>query len=150
MYNKHRKTSFKALEPFLKVVEQNDGYAKFTSEGFMDLVIEKTWEVDPEGNPVYSICQYGEMNGDLMRDPEMTFGVDWNQGTVLPLSYRNDYLGINIEYIVYRNGKAVGYLRKWLCDGDEFLWVWGKDIKDQGFSPEKFKAFSFDITEWNI
>ena len=150
MNNKHRTTTFKALAPFLRVVEQEGGYAKFTAKGYMDLTIEKTWETDPEGNPVYSICHYGEMNGDLMRDPEMTFGVDWEKGTVLPMSFRNDYMGIDIEYFVWKNGLATGIRWGWFRDGDEFLWTWGKNIAEQGFTPENFKAMSYDIQEWNI
>ena len=147
---KHGTTNFKALESFLKVVEQNDGYAKFTAEGYMDLTIEKTWETDHEGNPVYSICHYGELNGDLMRDPEMTFSVNWEEKSILPLSYRNDYMGFNIEYFVYRNGKLAGYRPQWLHDGDSFLWTWGKNLKDQGFTPKRYQATAFEEAEWNI
>ena len=147
---KHGKTNFKALEAFLKAVEKNDGYAKFFANGYMPLTIEKTWETDHDGNPVYSICHYGEMNGDLMRDPEMTFSVNWEEKSILPLSYRNDYMGFNIEYFVYRNGKLDGYRPRWLHDGDNFLWTWGQNLKDQGFTPAQNEAMSFDVTEWNI
>jgi len=147
---KHGTTNFKALEPFLKVVEENDGYAKFTAEGYMDLVIEKTWETDHDGNPIYSICHYGVLNGDLMRDPEMTFSVDWNAKTVLPLSFMNDYMGFRMEYFVYANGKVKGYRPRWLHDGDDFLWMWGKNLKEQGFNPATYEAMSFEVYEWNI
>ena len=147
---KHSTTNYKALEAFLKVVEENDGYAKFIAEGYMDLTIEKTWRVDHEGNPVYSICHYDKMNGDLMRDPEMTFSVDWENKTVLPLSYRNDYMGFSIDYFVYRNGKLVGYHPQWLHDGDNFLWTWCKNIAEQGFNPENRKELCSQVVEWNI
>ena len=147
---KHSKTNFKALEPFLKVVEENEGYGKFFAEGYMDLTIEKTWETDFEGNSVYSICHYGEMNGDLMRDPEMTFSVNWNEGRILPLSFRNDYVGFNIEYFVYRNRKVIGYRSHWLHDGDNFLWGWVMSLADQGFTPENHKGASYTVLEWNI
>ena len=147
---KHGTTNFKALEPFLKVVDGNDGYAKFTAAGYMDLTIENTWAFDHEGNPVYSICHYGEMNGDLMRDPEMTFSVNWTEKTILPLSYRQDYLGFNIEYFVYQNGKVAGYHPHWLHDGDRFLRTWVQNLADQGFTPENRKVMSNDIIEWDI
>lgn len=39
-----------------------------------------------------SICHYGELNGDLMRDPEMIFK---KQGDLwIPVYFRNDYMGI--------------------------------------------------------
>ncbi len=147
---KHSTTNFKALEPFLKVVEENEGYAKFVSEGYMDLSMEKLWYSDHEGNPVYSICHYGEMNGDLMRDPEMTFSVNWDEKTILPLSFQNDYMGFYIEYFVYRNGKLAGYRPRWLHDGDDFLWTWGKNLAEQGFTPENRKEQNYTVTEWNI
>ena len=138
---KHGTTNFKALAPFLKVVNENDGYAKFFAKGYMDLTIEKTWETDENGNPVYSICHYGELNGDLMRDPEMTFSVDWENKTILPLSFRNDYMGFSIYYFEYRNGKPTGYVRtSWLHDGDNFLWTWGKNLADQRFTPENHRV----------
>ena len=147
---KHGSTNFKALAPFLKVVDDNDGYAKFTAPGYMDLTIENIWDTDHEGNPVYSICHYGELNGDLMRDPEMTFSVNWKEGTILPLSYRNDYMGFELEYFVYSNGKVKGYRPHWLHDGDNFLWTWGKNIIDQGFKPENRKELISTFTEWDI
>ena len=148
---KHGKTNFKALESFLKVVEENDGYAKFTAKGYMDLVIEKTWLTDEDGNPIYSICHYGEMNGDAMRDPEMEICVDWKEGTILPLSYRNDYMGFTMEYFEYRNGKPCGYYHpRWLHDGDNFLWTWGKNLKDQGFNPDHHKQMKSEIVDWEI
>ena len=142
---KHGKTNFTALEKFLRVVEENNGYAKFTSEGYMDLSMEKLWYTDPEGNPVYSICHYGEMNGDLMRDPEMTFGVNWEEKSILPLSFQNDYMGYYIDYFTYRDGKAVGYRPRWLHDGDDFLWMWGKNLKEQGFDPKVYKNLSYEM-----
>ena len=147
---KHSTTNYKKLAPFLAAVDANDGYSKFLSEGYMDLVIEKTWETDHEGNPVYSICHYGEMNGDLMRDPEMTFSVNHAGKTVLPLSYRNDYMGFYIEYFVYRNGKVVGYRNRWLHDGDNFLQTWCDNLLAQGFVPENSKAMTFNVQEWDI
>ena len=40
------------------------------------------------GPDTYSIAHYGQQNGDLMADPEMTF-----RGDGTPLTYRNDYVG---------------------------------------------------------
>ena len=146
---RHATTNFRALEPFLNVVEENNGYAKFKADGYMDLTIEKIWENDPEGNPVYSICHYSEQNGDAMRYPEMTFGVDWTAKTILPLSYRNDFAYVNINYFVYRHGNLLGYHKHWLHDGDNFLWTWCKNIVDQGFTADNFKTLSYEIVSWD-
>lgn len=140
---KHGTTTYKSLIPFIDTVDANDGYAKFTAEGYMDLTMEAIGYNDFEGNPVYSICHYGEMNGDLMRDPEMTFSVDRENKRILPLSYRNDYMGFFIEYFVYANGKVKGYRPRWLHDGDDFLWTWGKNIEEQGFKADTFKKLSY-------
>lgn len=142
---RHGKTNFQKLESFLKTVEDNNGYAKFNAEGFMDLTIEKTWEQDHEGNPVYSICHYGEQNGDLMRDPEMTVGVNWNEGTILPLTFRNDYMGMLLENFVYRHGELYGYRKHWLHDSDNFLSTWLDNIKEQGFTANNFKTLSYEV-----
>jgi hypothetical protein len=40
-----------------------------------------------------SLCHYGEMNGDLMRDPEMCFFKNMS-GEFFPTYFRNDYLGV--------------------------------------------------------
>lgn len=48
---------------------------KFTAPGYMDLCIEALGYNDHEGRPVYSVAHYGEQNGDLMRDPDVTMGV---------------------------------------------------------------------------
>lgn len=51
----------------------------------------------PRNLPALSICHYGEQNGDAMRDPEMCFEMEIEDGEVKaihPYSYRNDYAGI--------------------------------------------------------
>jgi hypothetical protein len=36
-------------------------------------VVEKLGAVGPRGGPLVSVAHYGELNGDLMADPEMVF-----------------------------------------------------------------------------
>lgn len=133
---KSGKTNYKRLIPFIEKVNENGGYAKFTANGYMDLVIENIGYNDFEGNPVYSIAHYGEMNGDAMRDPEITFSVNEAEKSILPLSFRNDYMGMNVEYFRNQNGR-ISYLSTWLHDGDQFLQTWTQNIIDQGFTPER-------------
>ena len=105
----------------------------------MDLTVEYLHYRDYYGNPVYSITHYGEQNGDAMCDPDMTFSINGEAGTIIPLSYRNDYMGIHQEVIQERRGKMM-YRVSLLKDLDHFLWMWLKNIKDQGFTPDVYEA----------
>lgn len=68
--------------------KQEENYYKLNkSKLFMPLTIEIIYK-----NQI-SICHYGELNGDLMRDPEMVFFRN-NDGDYFPFYFRNDYLGI--------------------------------------------------------
>ena len=60
--------------------------------GFMPLSVECV-DCCPQGR-IISLAHYGELNGDLMCDPEMTFLLR-SDGQVLPLTYRNDYVGVD-------------------------------------------------------
>lgn len=136
---KHGTTNYKTLKPFMIAANKNEGYGKFEADGFMDLVIEKLWYSDIFGNPVYSVAHYGKLNGDAMRDPEITFSVDAKQETVMPLTFLNDYMGIYQEVFTERDGKNL-YSKRLMIDLDDFLWTWTKNIKAQGFNPEKNTA----------
>lgn len=67
------------------------GYAKIhNNHNFMEVVIEKVGNLKGYGE-IISIAHYGEQNGDLMADPEMTFTIVG--GEYYPISFKNDYLG---------------------------------------------------------
>ena len=139
MKSRHATTNYKMIAPFLEVVDKHEGYAKFTATGYMDLSIEELWYSDPFDNPVYSIAHWGEMNGDAMRDPEITFGVNKDKGEILPLSYQNDFaFGYYSEVFFENDGKWL-CRRKTLSSIDDFLNMWLKNIAEQGFSPDKTK-----------
>lgn len=127
---KHATTNFKMLLPFIKEAEKHDGYLKCKSAGFMDLVVEKLYYEDVFNNPVFSISHYGVQNGDAMADPDVTYSVNFETGTVIPLSFRNDYMGIEQE--VFRGDM---YSRKLMTELDDFLWHWLQTIDEQGFKP---------------
>ena len=132
---KHSKTNFKALKPFLDVVDKNEGHRHFKAGGYMDLVIENLYFSDYAGRPVYSISHYGEQNGDLMADPDMEIAVDLDACKIVPRTYRNDYMGIMQEVFVFKNGKTL-YSERLLTDLDGFLWQWLRNIEQQGFKAE--------------
>jgi hypothetical protein len=52
-------------------------YLKIENPTYMELVIEATDESGPCGLPAVSVAHYGEQNGDLMRNPEMCFELDF-------------------------------------------------------------------------
>jgi hypothetical protein len=75
------------LEKLWEFAEKNGGYYKLNND---PTYIPVTIEII-ETNQV-SLCHYGELNGDLMRDPEMVFckqNADW-----FPIYFRNDWMGI--------------------------------------------------------
>lgn len=66
-------------------------YLKFKKDHFDDLIMEKIGEKE------YRIAHYYVQNGDLMRDPQITFRVKEDQREVCILSYAQDNLGIYQE-----------------------------------------------------
>ena len=74
---------------------------RITVPGYLPLSVEEIG-TSGDGHRLVSLCQYGEQNGDLMRDCDLVFTVtDLSDGAAAePVSFRNDYLGIIQE--VYR------------------------------------------------
>ena len=69
-------------------------------------------------------------NGDLMRDPEMTFRVDREKGALEPLTFRQDG-SIQLYQEVYPEpGKWIPKLRS---DLNTFVQQWLKNISQQGY-----------------
>lgn len=96
----------------------------------MPLVLEALYQ---DGTAtVYSLAHYGEQNGDAMRDPDMELKIDHAAGTVEPLTFQNDYMGVYQEVYITRNGQRLYSPRLW-TDLDDFLWHWLQNIAEQGF-----------------
>lgn len=112
---------------------------RIRSGSFMPLSIEDIGP-DGEGRRQISICHYGEMNGDLMRDPEMVF-VFHDRGTDVlaePISYRNDYMGIDQEcYICDRDGKRIQVRPDLKTQFKAFAQMWFRNLHAQGFFSDK-------------
>lgn len=136
---RHATTNYKMILPYIEKIGEIERPIRFKASGFMDLTVESLSYKDYYGNPVYSITHYGEQNGDLMCDPDMTFSINREAGTIIPLSYRNDYMGICQEVIQERKGKMM-YCVSLLKDLDYFLWMWLKNIKGQGFTPDVYEV----------
>lgn len=102
----------------------DDGYLKLdnASGTFIPLVMEKVTD-EPGFTAVYSLAHYGEQNGDLMADPEMTFGESDHE--FYPLSFRNDYVGVYQEVIA----EQVNLKRQ--KELAEFTAIWLMEIVEQ-------------------
>ena len=136
---KHAGSNYRALKPFLEAVEKAGGHAHFTAPGYMDLSIESLGFQDHEGNPVFAMAHYGEQNGDLMADPDMTFSVNATDGTIRPHTFQNDYFGMYQQVFKTVEGKLL-YSQKLLRELDDFLWQWLKNIEMQGFCPDRMEV----------
>ena len=79
---------------------------------------------------VIAVSHTYTQNGDLMRDPEMTFRVDREKGTMEPLTFRQDG-SIQIYQEVYPEpGKWIPKLHR---DLNTFAQQWLKNISEQGY-----------------
>ena len=98
------------------------------NDSFMAVVVECIG-LHAKGR-VFSVAHYGEQNGDLMRDPDVTFLVGEN-GKVHPLTFRNDYFGAEeVAVELHADGKLrvdeqVLYVLVDFCNG------WMKSINEQ-------------------
>ena len=133
--------NYKRLLPFLDAVDEQPEakHFRFTSGGYMPLVIENL-EYTFRGYPVYSMTHYGELNGDPMRDPDMTFWVDRKHGHVIPLSFQQDndpFVGTRYQQVFVDEEH---YYKSLASELDRFLRLWSKNILDQGFSPGQARA----------
>lgn len=98
-------------------------HVKLQSGGFMDLSVEKISE------EVISLAHYGEQNGDLMSDPEMTIKVYPDTRMVEALTIRMDYTGYAAS--VYPAPGIVNLYQK--KNLNQFLATWLRNLKNQGF-----------------
>ena len=108
---------------------------RITVPGYLPLSVEEIG-ISGDGDRLVSLCQYGEQNGDLMRDCDLVFMVTNLPDEVAaePVSYRNDYLGIVQEVYRYdeagRRTHVVSSLKQEL---KEFARDWLATLREQGF-----------------
>ena len=114
-----------------------DGHSavRITVSGFMPLSVEKIG-IDGEGHRLVSLCHYGEQNGDLMRDPDIVFLFQHESHSFIaePVSFRNDYLGLDQEVYRYdETGKRTDLGTKLKSQLREFAQIWFANLNEQGF-----------------
>lgn len=106
------------------------GYLKLdnTSGAFMPVIVERVF-THSGFEEVYSVSHYGKQNGDLMADPDMTFGL--KDEKFYPLSFRNDYAGVDQEVIRDREAAVPQVNLKLQHELTEFADQWLQNIADQ-------------------
>lgn len=135
---RHGTTNYKGLLPFIG--DMGPGkvtHKRYHAAGFMPLVFEYLHYNDYKGRPVYSMTHYGEQNGDAMCDPDLTFSVDSEAGTIEPQTFQNDYMGLYQRVYKQDDEGRTLYSRRLRIDLDEFLWQWLKNIAMQGYQLEQ-------------
>ena len=136
---KHATTNYRMIRPFLDAVDASPEHSRrFLSGAYMPLSMEYLGYTF-RGGKVYAIAHYGEQNGDMMRDPDMTISIDHKAGTVDPLTYQNDYMGQYSEVYGTSDDGRETYRPQLRADLDRFLWQWLKNIQDQQFSPDVYE-----------
>lgn len=106
-----------------------------TNRAFMPVSVEKIFEEKRSGVLFehFSVCHYYEQNGDLMRDPEMTFiKVNTAIGAkIFPAYFRQDNIAKE-EFSIWRDetGKILT-IKKLQADHTSFANLWMRNIRDQ-------------------
>ena len=112
-----------------------DQAVKLTVDGYMPLTIERIG-TSGEGHKLVALAHTGLQNGDVMYDPEMVFRfIDWDGAQIAePISFRNDYMGINQEVYRYNGeGKATHVNTRLKAELKSFSRTWFRNLKEQGF-----------------
>jgi len=104
---------------------------RLTVEGFMPLSIEYIG-LGPRGGLLVSVMHFYTQHGDLMRDPDLVVEVMVPSEEWLPVSYRQDSIGLYQEAVsVEEDGLKV---RSRLVDDlKQFMQLWDRNLHEQGF-----------------
>lgn len=115
-----------------KYFQTRGSYARIdNSDGnYMPVSVEKLFHI-PTFDDHFVISHAYELNGDLMRDPEMEFAV--KDGEFFPITFRQDDCSILQEVLIYRDsdGKPIRYNPRLQKDLVEFAEMWMQNINIQ-------------------
>lgn len=124
-----------------EIIKQRGGFDSLIAQGkaikvlnppYMALCIEHIG-TGPHGLPMISVAHYGEQNGDAMRDPDMVFEVGGDLVGWSPVSFRNDYLGLEQE-AAWKDAHGRVLIRpKLVADLKRFAATWDRNLRQQGF-----------------
>ena len=120
-----------------KIIEQHGGiealkrdYIRIENDPYMPLVIDWLGE-GPNGWNFVSVSHTYVQNSDLMRDPEIVFLLTDSEW--LPVSYRNDSIGVYNEAIVLEDGETTFVRPPIIRDLKSFARTWDSNISAQGY-----------------
>jgi len=105
---------------------------KIENPPYMSLTVENIG-LGPRGLPALSICHYGELIGNLTRDPEMCFEMEIENGSVKefhPYYYRNDYVAFE-QFAVDEENRDIDV--KAIQSQREMAQLWDSNLAAQGF-----------------
>ena len=134
--------SAQAIFDHLLTLTNADGYVKVDNgAGYMPVTVERIC-VNGVG-PVYSVAHYYESQGDLMRDPEITFQLDTHgryveAGCAFPTSTCMDGNPFGYRpYVEYDDecGRITGVCKRLQRDAASFSTTWFRNIKSQQEAP---------------
>jgi len=117
---------FECLVQGLQVVGDSKTIAN--NDSFMSVIVEFTGTYGEAS--IFSVSHYGEQNGDLMCDPDMTFLLGTG-GQVYPLSYRNDYAGVDQIAVRLETSSKIRFNEKLQYVLVGFAQDWFRSINDQ-------------------
>jgi hypothetical protein len=141
-----KKINQQATKVFSQILEKlgTRSHIKLESSGFMPLTVELlnryiTTAVG-EGT-LYSLCHYYELNGDLMRDPEMCFLVvdcrkeptDYKNLHICPQMFQQDNRGMYEESMEIENNTVKAFWPGYQHQHCIFANFWLQNIQQQGF-----------------
>lgn len=116
---------------FPDIVSGKYRYLRCEKDGYEPLVIEDI-SIGYTGAE-YSIAHYYEQNGDMMRDPEITFVIDRDTKTITSTSYTQDGLGLYQDFTQGSKGRedCDDFFRQWLTniDNQHYKYVRGIESK---------------------
>jgi hypothetical protein len=134
------------MKTILQIIEKAGGWhpglhLKIDNPPHKALFIEAMDESGPCGLPAISVCRYSEVNGDLMRDPEMCFELGFTGSVHLTVFYyRNDFLGAEQWSRSIRDGSYCFHPHRHQRH-EELARLWDRALEHQrfvfAFDPEK-------------
>lgn len=140
---KHGTTNYRRLMRFIgdmaPTANGRRDHKRYQDGMHLPLVFEYLHYSDYKGRPVYSMTHWGEMNGDAMRDPDITFAVDHEAKTIEPMTFQNDYLGIYQEVYI-KKGETWLYSKRLRTDLDQHIYEWLNMIEKCDFQLEERPA----------
>lgn len=130
---------------FPDIVNGKYRYLRCEKDGYEPLVIEDI-SIGYKGAE-YSIVHYYEQNGDMMRDPEITFVIDRDIKTITSTSYTQDGLGLYQDFTQGSKGRedCDDFFRQWLTNIDNQHYKYVRAILSNERDDDNEILFDIDL-----